>query len=107
MPSTCPECGADLRPGADVCWLCAYKSPVEENSPPRRHAAYKRQVALAIGMVATGLLMFPAAGIAFFVCCAAAWDSKTQVDPLVAGSLGGGVVVVLFILLFVHLSRKR
>jgi hypothetical protein len=32
--ATCPECGAELVPGAKKCWLCALKAAAK--APPRR-----------------------------------------------------------------------
>ena len=112
-PEHCPDCGAELKPGSQWCWLCNYKSPPPATSSARGQSlpttksnwwALSGFILLAIGFV-------PACCVAFFVSCLTAIEVggggfNEFGSGLAVGAIGALVVAVLLIVLMYMLFRS-
>jgi biotin transporter BioY len=98
-----------LKPGANWCWLCNYKSPplptagqAAEAMPQHRPSwlALTGVVLLAVGFV-------PACGVAFFVTCLASLDNNlSNFESSLLIGLVGAVVMAVLIVVLMHALYK-
>jgi hypothetical protein len=120
---TCPDCGAELPENADFCWVCRKQSgpaKADAGPPPTRLKGIPAFFA-TLGIV---LVVFVAAGIAFFTTClGGVWagfavgesTGRTGEESLGWGLLGGllfGIVgavtaAYLSIRFFARRARRR
>jgi len=112
-PEHCPDCGAELQPGAAWCWLCNYKSP-----PPQIDSASGQSLpspksnwwALS-AFILLAVIFVPACCVAFFVSCLTAIEIgggsfNDFGNGLAVGAVGALVVAVLLVMLMYMLFRS-
>ena len=109
----CPECGAELRPDAMVCWLCAYRTPAPTGHPG--YVTRRPPAGTVVGFVISVLLLVlalpVAALIALFCICVTPTISTGRGPPdmlqtvvlLVVGAL---VVLTSLVMMVVHFCSK-
>jgi hypothetical protein len=118
-PEHCPDCGAELKPGAQWCWLCNYKSPAAaKDGPDGAGATRTRSNWLALtGFVVMAVAFVPACAVAFFIGCSAflfsgpsgpgsSFLSHSFESSLLVGLVGAVIVAVLMVVLMVALFRS-
>lgn len=118
-PEHCPDCGAELKSGAEWCWLCNYKSPaIGAKGPADSHPREPRSNWMALtGFVVMAVGFIPACAVAFFVSCLVAIAPPggggpegalpKSLDRGIAVGFGGATVVaVLIVVLMFMLFRS-
>lgn len=111
-PLKCPDCGASVASSDAVCWLCSREAgpvPVSLRAGPHPFS-WTRVVGGTVLMVVLSLMMFPAAGIAFFVVCVSTsegspYPSPTTNDMIVSG-VAGILVLAAFVLALVFTAKR-
>ena len=111
----CPACGAELRPDATVCWLCAYRSPAAMGHPGDAATGRRSPAGAVVGFVLSVLLLVlalpVAAVIALFCICVTPTISRGGGPPDMLQTvilLVGGAFVVLtsLVMLVVYFGSR-
>gem|GEM_PF-2858847 len=114
-PKHCPDCGAELQPGATWCWLCNYAPPLPRPGAVAETPQKKPDWVALIAIVVLAIAFVPACMVAFFVSCLGLvlLDAEGIVpvqddlgSGMLMGCVGAMVVGVLLIVVMVQLFRS-